>query len=395
VIAHTYRTERDRTHAWAVWGTVLGVSITAAPLLGGMVTQWMGWRWIFLLNLPVCLVLGALVWRYVDESRDVGAARIDIWGGLVFSGGLCCLIWAMIGANLAGWDSPVTLWRAAAGVLLLLLFIPVELLQERPMVDLRLFRAARFVGAVQGMFGYAAAAQVMMTFLPLYLQNAFAYSAVSAGLAMLPFALAMMIFPRIGASLTRIMSLHGLMTLGLGLVCAGNLIVAMAAGMSSHWLVLIGMIVTGSGAGILNGNTQKAIVRCVATERSGMASGISTTTRFTGIVLAIACLGGVLVHRTGSYFRDALVAAQLALPPDVHDIVQRSVAGDGLQALQSWPAETRSIALSALQSGFSQSFAIAMLIAALVAAISAVLTYTLGKGEESEPAVPVAVRAAG
>jgi hypothetical protein len=159
--------------------------------------------------------------------------------------------------------------------------------------------------------------------------------------------------------------------------------------------VLIGMIVTGSGAGILNGNTQKAIVRCVATERSGMASGISTTTRFAGIVLAIACLGGVLVQRTGNYFRDTLAAAQLALPPNARDIVQRSVAGDGLQALQAWPAESRSIALHALQSGFSQSFAIAMLIAALVAAISGVLTYVLGRGEALEPPVHVAARTAG
>ncbi|RXZ32885.1 MFS transporter [Oxalobacteraceae bacterium CAVE-383] len=395
VIGHTYRTEHERTHAWAIWGTCMGVSATMAPLLGGTITQLMGWRWIFLLNLPVCLILGTLVWRHVDESRDVGAARIDFWGGLTFSGGLCCLIWAMIGANLAGWTSTVTLGRAGAGLLLLALFIPVELLQQRPMIDLRLFRAPRFVGAVQSMFGYAASAQVMMTFLPLYLQNAFSYSAISAGLAMLPFALAMMVFPRVGAALTRFMPLHGLMSLALGMVCTGNVMVAIAAAMSSHWLVLAGMIVTGSGAGILNGNTQKAIVRCVPPERSGMVSGISTTTRFAGIVLAIACLGGILVQHTGSRFGDALNAAQITPPSNAGEVVQRAVAGDGLQALQSWPAETRVFAEHALQSGFARAFAAAMLIAALVAAISAVLTYVLGRGEPRELPQPALAAGAG
>ena len=391
VIGHTYRTERERTHAWAIWGTCMGVSATMAPLLGGTITQLMGWRWIFLLNLPVCLILGAMVWRYVGESRDAGAARIDVWGGLTFSSGLCGVIWAIIGANEAGWTSQVTLWRAGIGLLLLALFIPVELMQERPMIDLRLFRAPRFVGAVQSMFGYAAAAQVMMTFLPLYLQNAFSYSAISAGLAMLPFALAMMVFPRVGAFMTRFMPLHGLMSLALGMVCVGNAMVAVAAAMSLHWLVLAGMIVTGSGAGILNGNTQKAIVRCVPVERSGMVSGISTTTRFSGIVLAIACLGGILVQRTGGLFNDALNGAQMTAPANAGEIVQRAVAGDALQALQSWPEETRLFASHALQSGFAHAFAAAMLIAALVAGISAVLTYVLGRGEPREfsQAIPV------
>ena len=391
VIGHTYRTERERTHAWAIWGTCMGVSATMAPLLGGTITQLMGWRWIFLLNLPVCLILGTMVWRYVGESRDAGAARIDVWGGLTFSSGLCGVIWAIIGASEAGWTSPVTLYRAGAGLLLLALFIPVELMQERPMIDLRLFRAPRFVGAVQSMFGYAAAAQVMMTFLPLYLQNAFSYSAISAGLAMLPFALAMMVFPRVGAFMTRFMPLHGLMSLALGMVCVGNAMVAIAAAMSLHWLVLAGMIVTGSGAGILNGNTQKAIVRCVPVERSGMVSGISTTTRFSGIVLAIACLGGILVQRTGGLFNDALNGAQMTAPANAGEIVQRAVAGDALQALQSWPEETRLFASHALQSGFAHAFAAAMLIAALVAGISAVLTYVLGRGEPREfsQAIPV------
>ena len=394
VIGHVFHTEKDRTHAWAVWGACMGVSMTVAPLLGGVITQLLGWRWIFLLNLPVCLCLGMLVYREVAESSNAGAnaARLDPWGSLLLSGGLGCVIWALINANAAGWSSAATLLRAGGGVLMLALFVPVELMQKRPMIDLRLFRHAPFVGAVLAMFGYASSAQVMMTFLPLYLQNAFSYSAIVAGLAMLPFALAMMIFPRVGAALTRYMPLHGVMGLGMALVCAGNVLVAIAAYAGTYWMVLAGMLVTGSGAGLLNGNTQKAIMNCVPRERTGMASGISTTTRFAAIVLAIACLGCVLTVRTGSYLKDGLTGANLPQPAGFTDVVERIVAGDSAAAL---PALGNSLeALHIAQAGFAHAFALLMLAAAAIAAVSGVLLFRLmgSRKNTSIDAIPVKKR---
>ncbi|MFL9879911.1 MFS transporter [Herbaspirillum rhizosphaerae] len=375
VIGHVFHTEKDRTHAWAVWGACMGVSMTVAPLLGGVITELFGWRWIFLLNLPVCLCLGTLVYREVSESGDANAARLDPWGSLLLSSGLSFLIWGLINANSSGWISQATILRVAGGLLLLALFIPVELMQKRPMIDLRLFRRAPFIGAVLAMFGYAAAAQVMMTFLPLYLQNAFSYSAVAAGLAMLPFALAMMVFPRVGVALAQRMSLHGLMGLGMALVCAGNVVVAIAAYVSTYWMVLVGMIITGSGAGLLNGNTQKAIMHCVPRERTGMASGISTTTRFSAIVLAIACLGCVLTVRTGSYLKEGLLGANLPLPTQINDVVERIVAGDSAAALPALHHNAQALQLA--QTGFAHAFSILMLAAAAIAAVSGVLLFHL------------------
>ncbi len=386
VIGHVFHTEKDRTHAWAVWGACMGVSMTVAPLLGGVITQLLGWRWIFLLNLPVCLCLGTLVYREVSESGDAASdadsARLDPWGSLLLSGGLSFLIWGLISANASGWTSHATVLRVAGGLLLLALFIPVELMQKRPMIDLRLFRRAPFVGAVLAMFGYAAAAQVMMTFLPLYLQNAFSYSAVTAGVAMLPFALAMMIFPRVGVALAQRMSLHGLMAFGMALVCAGNVLVAVAAYQGIYWTVLAGMIVTGSGAGLLNGNTQKAIMHCVPRERTGMASGISTTTRFSAIVLAIACLGCVLTVRTGSYLKEALLGANLPQPARINDVVERIVAGDSAAALPALHNSAQALQLA--QTGFAHAFSLLMLAAAAIAAVSGILLFRLmGSGNKT------------
>ena len=120
-------------------------------------------------------------------------------GSLAFSASLLCLIWGLIEANRIGWDNPLTSARLLGGAFLLGLFVWVERLQHRPMVDLQLFQSARFVGALLGMFAYAGCAQVMMTLLPFYLQNGLGFSAIASGLGMLPFALTMLICPRIGA----------------------------------------------------------------------------------------------------------------------------------------------------------------------------------------------------
>jgi MFS family permease len=151
------------------------------------------------------------------------------------------------------------------------------------MVDLSLFRDRTFVGAAIAMFGYAATAQVMMTILPLYLQDAFGQSPAVAGLAMIPFALPLLIFPAIGGKLAALMSGRALLTLGLAMVALGNAVTAGAVGLGfGYWAAAVGMFITGSGAGILNSETAKAKIGAVPAARAGMAGGIAGTTRFTG-----------------------------------------------------------------------------------------------------------------
>ena len=180
-IGHTFHDEVARAKAWAFWGACMGVAMTAAPTVGGLITEYMGWRWIFYLNLPVGLLLMVMVWRAVPESRDTQSARLDPWGSLAFSASLLCLIWGLIEANRIGWSNPLTYARLIGGALLLGLFVVIERMQRRPMVDLQLFKHPRFIGALLGMFAYAGCAQVMMTLLPFYLQNGLGFSAIASG----------------------------------------------------------------------------------------------------------------------------------------------------------------------------------------------------------------------
>lgn len=377
VIAHTFREGAERARAWAIWGTCMGLATTVAPLVGGAITQWFGWRWIFLLNLPVCGVLAWCVFRSIRESRNPAAGPIDVIGSMLFGLALAIGIWALIGAGSIGWTHHATIARGAASATLLLAFVLVERVRHHAMVDLTLFRQPRFVGAVLAMFGYAACAQVMMTFLPLYLQNAFGLSAVAAGMGMLPFALAMIVGPYIGAALSRRMPTAATLTVGLLMIGIGNLVTAMVAQDATYWLVAIGMLVTGCGAGVLNGDTQKAIVSRVPANRTGMASGISTTTRFTAIVTSVGVLGAVLTARTRLVLEANLASNPAAASHADAGFMSHVLAGDVAHATASLPDAMRVILADAARSSFASGFSAALSVAGVFAIVIAASVWML------------------
>ncbi|MGU7781106.1 MFS transporter [Burkholderia sp. PU8-34] len=372
VIANRFPDGRERARAWAIWGMCMGVATAIAPLVGGAITQWIGWRWVFLLNLPVCALLAVGARVAIGESRDPHAKRVDAVGSLLFGAALACGIAALIGAPAHGWLAAGTLGRFGLAAALFAGFVAAERWQARPMIDLALFRAPRFAGAVLAMFGYAACAQVMMTFLPLYLQNAFGMSAIDAGLGMLPFAFAMIVGPSFGAALAARMSSGGVLAGGLALIGAGNLLTAALTASGDYRLVALGMWVTGCGAGIMNGDTQKAIMACVPPHRTGMASGISTTTRFTAIVTAVGVLGAVLAARAHTQLDQLLAAA-----PDVRGFVDAPfmsslLAGDLARALGRVPPEAARTLADAAPAAFASGFADALNLSGVLALVGAV-----------------------
>jgi EmrB/QacA subfamily drug resistance transporter len=376
-IGHVFHDEVERAKAWAFWGACMGVAMTAAPTVGGLIAELVGWRWIFYLNLPVGLLLLAMVSRNIGESRNEQSARLDPIGSLFFSASLLSLIWGLIEANRIGWDNPLTFARLAGGALLLGLFVVAERLQPRPMVDLQLFRHPRFIGALLGMFAYAGCAQVMMTLLPFYLQNGLGFSAISSGLGMLPFAITMLLFPRLGPKLARHLSPAAMMALGLTLVSAGNLLCAWATTLGGYPAFALAMAVTGAGAGLLNGDTQKNIMACVPRERTGMASGMSTTMRFSAIMLAVGVYGALLASHT----LKALNLSLLNLAPEWLDqaeyIASRVVAGDMSAALQAVDTGARVVVQPLAQQAFVTGFGSVLWVAGCIGLVGAVLVGTL------------------
>jgi len=266
--------------------TCVGIAITGGPIIGGVVTDLFGWRWAFLINPPICIAMFIAIAAFVDESRDHEAERLDYAGILTFSAGLFLLIWALIDGNGLGWAARPIVERFVGAAVLLVAFLFVELVQKRPMVDFTLFAQSTFLGSAFAMLGYAGGAQVMIFYLPLFLQNAFDLSPAMAGLAMLPFALPMFLTPRLGAGLARRYSGRTLLTAGLMTTVIGNLLLwALARSSLPYPAFLLGMLVAGAGAGLLNSETTKVMQGAVPAQRAGMASGLTATTRYIGVLV--------------------------------------------------------------------------------------------------------------
>jgi EmrB/QacA subfamily drug resistance transporter len=375
----------ERTHAFAFWGASLGIALALGPIIGGVITNFFGWRWVFLVNVPASaiLILGTL--RFISESRDPNAKRLDYLGTVTFSAGLAILIWALIDGNDAGWSSPSILVRLATALILLAAFVVVETRQDRPMVDFGLFRRKTFVGAVLAMIGYGASAQVMIFFLPLYLQNAYGFGPLAAGVAMIPFALPMVLAPRETRRLATRYSGRALLTAGLAITVLGNLAFWVVA--KSHLpygSFLVAMLIAGCGAGLLNGQTVKVLQGAVPEDRAGMASGIASTTRFIGILVSVAALGAVLADVARDRF--VTVATHLGLAADVaRKAAVRVTSGDLAGLRDAVPPGLRDALSSAALAEYGTGFASAAMVAAAVAFVACVLAYGLISADETAP----------
>jgi EmrB/QacA subfamily drug resistance transporter len=384
VITHTF-SGTERAHAFAVWGACLGIALTAGPILGGAITKFFGWRWVFLVNVPACALLIFATLAVIVESRDADAKRLDLPGILTFSPGLFLLIWALIDGNDLGWGSTPILLRLAGAGVCLAAFGFFELRQERPMVDFALFRQPTFLGAVFAMVGYGAAAQVMVFYLPLFLQNAYGFEPAKAGLAMTPFALPMVLAPRFTSKLATRLSGRALLTTGLAITFLGNLLFWwIARGHLSYSVFVVGMLVAGTGAGVLNGETVKVLGGAVPPQRAGMASGIASTTRFIGILFGVAGLGAVLSAVTRSAF--TLVAMRAGLGTSAAKLAARHVtSGDTEGMLNVVPHALHEQLHSAALAAFANGFASAALLAATAAGIACALTFWLVRSVETAP----------
>ena len=290
LIGHRFREPAIRSQAWMIWGTIMGLTMVLSPFLGGFIVDKAGWRGAFILNLPICLALILAIYKLSGESQD-NARRLPAFLRIsAFAAMMFCLTWVLILGPGAGWLHRDTL---GAG-LLALLALGVVLLAGPRGKRLPLLSNAALVGAVLAMFAYAAAAQVMASLLPMSLQVMDLRDAAQIGLTVLPFTLAMLIFPHPGARLSERIGTPRMLVLGLLVVALGKGAAA-AAALAGVWpLFLPALFLIGAGAGLLNGETQKAIMVSMPPELTGMASGISTTARFSGVLMGFTALGGAV-----------------------------------------------------------------------------------------------------
>lgn len=380
IIGHTFHDEKARSHAWAIWGGIMGLTMVVSPLIGGAISSSLGWRWAFYINIPVCILLAAAVVTLVDESRDPMPRTLDIPGISLFALAMFSVTWALIAGPSHGWSSLPVVLSMIAGLVLFTVFVWAERRRRHPMLDLQLFKTRPFVGAVLAMLAYASSAQVMASLLPLFLQNGRGNGVLQAGIAMLPFALAMLIFPQVGRRLTPHVESAGILALGLLIVALGNITLMFAAIQQGELLLITGMAILGTGGGLLNGETQKSIMSTVPRSRAGMASGISTTSRFTGILLGFAGLGAVLASGVKSAIESRLTEAGVCVKTGFFEYV---MAGDFERAIAMYPHDLAKTLTKIAQQSYSQGFAGAFVIAAIISLLASAAVYVLMRSRRS------------
>src|SRR3989440_1616184 len=377
LIGHEYR-GADRFGAIAVWGATVGAAVASGPLVGGILTDALGWRWVFFVNVPVgafALLIGR---TRMTESRDVGSVRTDLAGLVTFTGALFLIVFGLLRGNAEGWGSALILSALVAGAALLVVFVVVEARQERPMLDLSLFRRPAFVGVSVATFAIGAGMFALFPYLSIYLQDILGASPLGAGLRFLPLTAFVFIVPIATRGIVQRVHPWVLASLGLLLVAIALLLMhGLTTG--SRWSAMLpGFVVGGLVIGLANPILAAAALRTVDPARSGMASGINNAFRLSGVAIGVAALGAVLEHR---------VSTSLASTAHVHSRnLAAAVSSAGTRAVGGHSALVRP-AVAAFVSGLNAGLLVGCAIVFAGAGAAAVLMRVPAPMGERAPAL--------
>ncbi|ARP72894.1 MFS transporter [Streptomyces pluripotens] len=372
---------RQRGVAFGVWGAVAGAATGLGPVLGGVLTDGVGWRGIFLVNVPVGIAALVITVCRVDESRAPRGGRIDWPGVVTLTAGLFSLVYGLITASDAGWrERGVPLWLGLA-VCCLVAFVVVEWRVPEPMFSLSLLRIPSFLGGSVAAFAMNASLYAVFLYLVLYLQNGLGGSPLATGVRLLVGSAFTFVAAFASGRLTSRVPVRWLIGPGLGLVGAGLLLMrGVTAG--SDWTHLIaGLVVSGIGAGMVNPPLASTAVGVVPPQWSGMASGANQTFRQIGIAVGVACYGTVFaasLHTT--------LQRRLADIPAVRDRVEQVAGavhrGVADQEVALAPPEARGALADAIHTGFADSLNAVLLVGGLLALVGGALATALIRGRD-------------
>ncbi|MEV5732025.1 MULTISPECIES: MFS transporter [unclassified Streptomyces] len=308
IITNTFTDSRERARAIGVWGAVVGISMAAGPLVGGLLVESVGWRSIFWVNLPVGLAALLLTLRFVPESRAPRARRPDPVGQLLVIALFGSLTYAIIEAPVSGVGTAVPF--GAVALVALLGLLGYEPRREEPLIDLRFFRSAPFSGATVIAISAFAALGGFLFLSTLYLQNVRGLDALHAGLWMLPMAVPTFLCAPLSG---RLVGSRGprlpLLVAGAAMTVSGVLFAAFEAE-TSNTTLFAGYVLFGIGFGFVNAPITNTAVSGMPRTQAGVAAAVASTSRQLGQTLGVAVIGAVLAAGVGaSPYRSAFVTA--------------------------------------------------------------------------------------
>jgi EmrB/QacA subfamily drug resistance transporter len=306
----TFREGRERNLALGIYGAASGSGAAAGVLLGGVLTSYLSWSWIFFVNVPVGIVaIGLAPWLLRESRAETTHRHFDVAGATSVTAGLMLLVYAMTRATEDGWWSATTFALIAGAVGLLVAFIAIERRSPAPLLPLRIFRLRTVSAANATMALIGAVAFSEFFLLTLYLQDVLHYSAIQAGLAFSAFALTVVVFSNVAQMIVTRLGIRRVLTAGMLLSAVSVLLLARLPVHGHYfWDVFPGFVLGGAGMGLSFVPVTIASLTGVDRADAGIASGLVNTSRQVGGAIGIAAISAIAAASTNRYVHDHVAA---------------------------------------------------------------------------------------
>jgi EmrB/QacA subfamily drug resistance transporter len=302
IVATTFRDGAERNKALGVWGAVAGSGGAAGVLLGGVLTDTLGWEWVLWVNVPIGIAAAAIAPSLIAESRDEGEVRtFDAAGAVTITAGLSILVYALVDANQAGWGSTQTIGLLALSALLLIAFVVIESRSRAPLVPFSIFRIRTITGANVAGILIGASLFSMFFFISLYMQQVLGYSPIKAGLSYLPLAVSIILSAGIASQLVTKVGFKPILATGMVLIAAGLVWFSQISVDGTFLSDVLGpSLLAAVGLGFSFVPVTIAAVSGVPDHEQGLASGLINTSQQVGGALGLAILAAISISVTGS-----------------------------------------------------------------------------------------------
>jgi EmrB/QacA subfamily drug resistance transporter len=376
--------EDERPKAIACWAGVSGLGVALGPVLGGSLLEQFDWTSVFWVNVPI--VIAALIAGKVliPESRDPESPRVDLVGGALSVAGLTAVVWGLIEASSRGWNDPQILGAFALGAAVISVFLAWERKTSHPMIDIQIFRNLRFSAASLSImlvfFGLMGTVFMLTT----YLQTVLGYSALDAGIRMLPVSVGLIIGSRLAVTLAEKLGAKIAVAGGLLIVAGGLEILAQADTDSGYTLVATALGVLGLGIALAMTPATEAIMGALPKEKAGVGSAMNDVLRELGGTLGVAVLGSLLATQYG----DDMAGSVSSVPDPMASASLDSVDGAHAVAAQVG-GDTGASLIASADHAFVAAMGSTTGIAAMVALAGALVAFAFlparAKGNDDEP----------
>ena len=311
IVVTTFREGHDRNVALAIWGAISGVGGAVGVLLGGVLTSYLSWSWIFFVNLPVGIgVLAVSPWLLSESRVAVARRHFDVLGATSVTAGLMVLVYAITRASQHGWGNSVTVGLFAAAAALIAAFVAIEAHSPAPLLPLRIFRLRTLTAANATMMTVGAVAFGQFFLLTLYLQEVLRYSALQTGVAFVTITVTLIAVTNLAQKLTTRLGARPVLTTGLLLTAAGSALYArMPADGQYFWDVVPGLALSGVGLALTFVPVMIAGLTGVEHADAGVASGLINTSRQIGGAIGLAVVTTIAATASSHYASSHAVPA--------------------------------------------------------------------------------------